>query len=114
MEGKVQPIKGMELWADVIQTTTDMPECLSITDLQQASSQDSHIQKLKHFIITGWFNSRDDVSEELKPYWAYRDELAVISGIVLKGRHIIIPNSLKQQVLNQLHINHMGIEKMNY
>ena len=36
----------------------------------------------------------------------------VIDGIILKGRCIIIPNSLKQQVLNQLHTNHMGIEKM--
>ena len=52
------------------------------------------------------------ISEELKPYWSYRDELAVIDSIVLKGRCIIIPNSLKQQVLNQLHMNHMGIEKM--
>ena len=48
-EGKDQPIKGMEIWVDAIQTTTDMPECLSTTDLQQASVQDSHIQKLKHF-----------------------------------------------------------------
>ena len=30
---------------------------------------------------------------------------------MLKGRCIIIPNSLRQQVLNQLHTNHMGIEK---
>ena len=88
-----------------------MPECLLMTDMQQASSQDSHIQKLKHFIITGWPNSKDEVSEELKPYWSYRDELAVMDTVVLKGRCIIIPNSLKQQVLNQLHINHMGIEK---
>ena len=36
----------------------------------------------------------------------------VIDGIILKGRHIIIPNSLRQQVLDQLHTNHMGIEKM--
>ena len=43
-EGKDQPIKGMELQVDIIQTTTDMPECLSMTDLQQASSHDSHIQ----------------------------------------------------------------------
>ena len=34
-EGKDQPIKGMELQVDVIQTTTDMPECLSVTDLQK-------------------------------------------------------------------------------
>ena len=29
----------------------------------------------------------------------------------MKGRHIIIPAELKQQVLDQLHLNHMGIEK---
>ena len=32
-------------------------------------------------------------------------------AIILKGRHIVIPNSLRQQVLNQLHTNYMGIEK---
>ena len=111
-ERKDQLIKGMEVWVDIIQTTIDMQECLSMTDLQQALSRDSHIQKLKHFIITGWPNSKDEVSEELKLYWSYRDELAVINSMVVKGRCIIIANSLKQQVLNQLHINHMGIEKM--
>ena len=111
IEGKDQQIKGMELWVDVIQTTTDMSECLSMTDLQQALSQDSHIQKLKYVIITGWPDSKDKICEELRSYWFYRDELAVINGIVLKGRCIIIPNSLKQQVLDQLHLNHMGIEK---
>ena len=88
-----------------------MPECLSMTELQHVSSHDNHLQKLKDFIITGWPHSKDEISEELKPYWSYRDELAVIDGIMLKVRCIIIPNSLRQQVLNQLHINHMGIEK---
>ena len=48
---------------------------------------------------------------DIRPYWPYRDKLAVIDGVLLKGRCIIIPDSLKQQVLTQLHINHMGIEK---
>ena len=47
----------------------------------------------------------------LKPYWSYNDKLAVIDGVVMKGRCIIIPTSLKQQVLDQLHTNHMVIEK---
>ena len=38
-------------------------------------------------------------------------KLAVIDGVILKGRHIFIPNSLRQQVLTQLHTRHMGIEK---
>ena len=37
--------------------------------------------------------------------------MVVIDGIILKGRCIIIPEILKTQVLDQLHINHMGIEK---
>ena len=102
----------MELQADIIKTTTDMPEFLSITELQHVSSQDNHLQKLKHFIITGWPYSKDETSEELELYWSYRDKLAVIDSIMLKGMHIKIPNSLRQQVLSQLHLDHMGIEKM--
>ena len=36
---------------------------------------------------------------------------AVIDGVVMKGRCIIIPAVLRQQVLDQLYINHMGIKK---
>ena len=82
-----------------------------MTELQKASSQDNHLQILKYFIITGWPDSKDKITTELKPYWSYRDELVVIDGMILKGRCIIIPNSFRQRVLDQLHTNHMGIEK---
>ena len=51
---------------------------------------------------------------DIRPYWSYKDDLAVIDGIVMKGRHIVIPENLKQQVLDQLPFNHMGIKKLNY
>ena len=35
---------------------------------------------------------------------------AVIDGVVMMGRYIIIPVVQKQQVLDQLHLNHMGIK----
>ena len=54
---------------------------------------------------------KDELHTDLKPYWSYRDELSIIDGVLLKGRHIVMPTSLKQQVLDQLHTNHMGIEK---
>ena len=41
-----------------------------------------------------------------------RNELAVIDGIEMKGKKIIIPFQLQKQTLQQLHSNHMGIEKM--
>ena len=90
---------------------TDILECVSISQIQQASAQDDHLQHLKGYIIAGWPGTKDEAHNDLKPYWYYRDELAVIDGVVMKGRCIIIPTSLKQQVLDQLHTNQMGIEK---
>ena len=101
----------MDIQVDAIQTTMDMAECVSMAEIQQASSIDNHLQQLRGIIITGWPDTMDELHPDLQPYWSYRDELAVIDGIILKGKCSIIPISLKEQVLNQLHTNHMGIEK---
>ena len=37
--------------------------------------------------------------------------MAVIDGVIMKGRHVLIPDILKTQALDQLHISHVGIEK---
>ena len=111
IEGKDKLIEDMSVQIDAIQSTTDMPECVSMVEIQQASVWDDHLQKLRSFIISGWPDMKDELCADLRPYWSYRRELVVIGGIILKGRYIVIPNSLKQQVLDQLHTNHMGIEK---
>ena len=101
----------MDIRIDVIQSVTDILECISISQIQQASVQDKHLQCLRNSIITGWPSTKDDLHSNLRPYWSFRDGLAVINGVVIKGRCIIIPAILKQQVLDQLHLNHMGIKK---
>ena len=85
----------MDIRIDAIQSMTDILECMSMSQIQQASAQDEHLQCLKSFIITGWPSTKDELHADLKPYWSYRDELAVIDGIVLKGRCIVIPTSLR-------------------
>ena len=101
----------MDILVDAIQSTTDMLECVAMAEIQQTSTPDDHLQQLKSFIIAGWSNTKDELHADLRPYWSYRDELDVIDGIILKGKHIVIPNSLRQQILEQLHTNHKGIEK---
>ena len=41
------PIKDMDIRIDVIQSVTDILECISIPQIQQASVQDKHLQCLK-------------------------------------------------------------------
>ena len=65
----------------------------------------------KNIIISGWLTTKDQLHIDIRPYWSYKNDLAVIDGIVMEGRCIIIPKGLKQQALDQLHVNHMEIEK---
>ena len=103
----------MGIRVDAIQSITDIPECMSISQIQQAAVQEEHLQCLKNIITSGWSATKDQLHIDIRPYLSYKDNLAVIDGIVMKGRCIIIPEVLKQQLLDQLHVNHMGIEKTN-
>ena len=58
-----------------------------------------------------WLSTAAEVRNELEPYWSFRNDTAVLDMIAMKGRRIIMSSSLQQRALNQLHINHMGIEK---
>ena len=44
----------------------------------------------------------------------FQDDMVVINGIIIKGRHVVIPEVLKTQALDQLHIIYMGIEKTKF
>ena len=48
----------------------------------------------------------------MRQYWPIRNKPAMINGIAVKNKRIIIPFPLQKQILQQLHRNHMGIEKM--
>ena len=41
----------------------------------------------------------------------FKDDIAVIDGIIMKGRCIIMPEELQKQALEELHGNCMGIER---
>ena len=46
-ENKDEEIPGMQLNIDAIQTATNIPDCMTIQELQQATSQNGHLQELK-------------------------------------------------------------------
>ena len=50
-ENKDAEIPSMQLSDNVIQTGTNIPECIKVHELQQAISQDQHLQCLKDYII---------------------------------------------------------------
>ena len=43
----------------------------------------------------------------MQPYWSFRDEIAIIDGTAMKGRKVIVPETLQDIVLKQLHLDHI-------
>ena len=63
-------------------------------------------------------SSKDGLSDSIKDlptdvwvFWSFCDELAVEDGIIFKGKQVLIPESLRANILAQLHQSHQGIEK---
>jgi len=80
-------------------------------ELRTNTLADPVLVKLSTIIHTGWPAHLKDLPEELRPYWSFRDQLGIMDGIIFKGRQVIIPPSLREDILKQLHEGHLGIEK---
>ena len=74
-------------------------------EMLQETNKDEELQSLKHYISTGWPAKRSQIPVSLHPYWNFRDELTVESGILIKNSKVLIPETLKQ-----IHQGHQGIE----
>ena len=79
-------------------------------EVLQETTKDKELQTLKHYISTGWPMKRSQIPVFLHPYWNYRDELMIESGILMKNSKVLIPETLKQKYLRQIHQGHQGIE----
>ncbi|KAK2140061.1 hypothetical protein NP493_6007g00005 [Ridgeia piscesae] len=52
-----------------------------------------------------------ELPTDLRPYWSFRDELAMESGVLFKGRQVSIPRSMQKEILQRFYQCHHGAEK---
>ena len=75
--------------------------------IQQATLQDPILCKVIENLEKGWRKS-----EETRQYFSHRQELTVIEGILWFGRRIVLPETLRNKVLQKAHGGHLGATKM--
>jgi len=80
-----------------------------LQDVAQETSNDAEMSVLKDYIIKGWPDQMSEVPSIVQPYFSYRDELSVYSGVVFKGDKIVVPVKLRNSFLDELHYAHLGI-----
>ena len=111
-ENRDPEITGMNMNIHIISTTVHTPICTSIEGVRAAPDEDFDLQILKTYIIRGWPHTKDEAKLCIERYWPIRHELVMINGIAMKGKWIIIPYMLHKLIPQQLHSNHIGIEKV--
>ena len=83
---------------------------VSSKDIRSQTHRDPVLAKVLNHTLTGWPTSVYE--EELKPYFTRRNELTVEQGCLLWGMRVVIPSSLRNRLLQELHEEHSGIVAM--
>ena len=91
------------MWPQKRCITIDVAELCRHTSLHSsrrnkvATLEDEHLSALAELIHHDFPSMKTEMQKELQPYWSFRDEIAIIGGITIKGRIIIIPASPKKR-----------------
>ena len=53
--------------------------------IKKETDRDKLLQQLSEVIKNGWSKDVAEVPESVRPWWTFRDELAILDGVVYKG-----------------------------
>ena len=78
--------------------------------IKVASSTELH--HLVGLIEEGFPTTQQDTPKDLKPYLKFRDHLSTADGVALYKDRVVVPPSLRREVLSTLHSAHQGTSSM--
>jgi hypothetical protein len=76
------------------------------------SERDPQIQSLITCVTSGIPPTKDEFPPDLQSFWKHRNDLYIIDGILMMNHRIVVPKSLRREVLQSLHAAHQGITAM--
>ena len=82
-----------------------------LVELKRATREDKTLSQVTEFIQNGWPEHKQHIPPDVLPYWKVRQDVNEADGILLKGNQIIIPASMRQEILQLIHASHLGQEK---
>ena len=74
---------------------------------RKAQSEDSTCAKLMTFCRQGWPNNREIAGDLLQ----YKMNLPVVDNLLLYADRIVVPHSMRAEVLQKVHQGHQGIQR---
>lgn len=102
--------EGMDMQVHTVYSNLPVSDT-RLEDIRTETGKDAQLIVLKRTIKSGWPEERKLCPQSIAEYWNHRDELSHMNDILFKGEKIIIPTSLRTEMLSRIHAGHMGMEK---
>ena len=81
----------------------------TLQEIKQHTAKDDSLQELIKVIKVGWPETKGELSHLVLPYFGIRDELSVDDDVVVRGERIVVPNSLRRDLIRRLHYAHSSV-----
>ncbi|KAL0867464.1 hypothetical protein ABMA27_008251 [Loxostege sticticalis] len=96
---------------EAVRATSRHISDVQFINIQKHTEIDDELVQLKKYILQGWPIDKNKVVEVARTYWTFKESLSVAYGLVWKDNRVVIPRSLRKEMLNKIHLGHMGLEK---
>ena len=94
--------------------SSDVERVIAVTwdRVKSESTKDATICALKKLTLEGFPLGKDSLDEETRSFWDARQHLSVAEDVLLYKDRVVIPRSLRPQVISNLHSAHQGVSSM--
>ena len=100
-----------EVEAFTAQATAGLPAtAMRLQEIREAQKVDDECSQVRAFCMQGW-PAYMPHQPLLCPYWESRGHLAVVDDLLMYDDRLVIPRSMRLQILDCIHTGHLGITK---
>ena len=101
--------KSQAIASEVERINMAQDACLKSSTLQeikQHTAKDKSLQGIIKVIKGGWPKTKEEISHLVIPYFVIHDKLSVTDDLLVRGEKLVIPKSLRRDLIRLLHYAH--------
>lgn len=103
---------GKEIESQVCLITSQINVTESkLKEFKEETDKDEELMELKKVIKNGWPKNNKKLHENIKVYSQFQDQLTIVDDLIYKGHLLVIPKSLRNEMISRVHTSHLGMNK---
>ncbi|KAJ8352691.1 hypothetical protein SKAU_G00241670 [Synaphobranchus kaupii] len=82
-----------------------------LEQIKEQTERDSGLQRVLNYTRNGWPDHIKSVAMSAKQYFPERGTLSELNGVLRRGNQIVIPYSMRDDMIQKIHQGHQGLTK---